>query len=191
MGDVDGRARDGVGHARVGEAQVPGVQVDVPGRLVAVKPDGGVPGEEQRLVGGRDVHLLHDPGVEVELDLDVVALREQVPRQPHVHRRVGGGGRHGGTSRHVHAGGLNLEHDYHGDHAGDGGDRQDAEDDGQTFGQAGFVGHGGSFLRSALKPPLPGDDPRGEAAWDLKTSTLPLPLKQGSVRAIAALRIKH
>lgn len=127
------------------------MEVDAPRSLDTVQVDGGVSGENQRLVGGRDVHHLHDSGVDVRLDEDFVAFWYQVPRQPHNRRWSRSGGRYGWRTRHIHVTDLDLVHGYHGDHAGDGRDRQDRKGNGETLGQDAFSRHRGSFLWSAPK----------------------------------------
>lgn len=68
------------------------MEVDGCSCLGAVKVNSRVPSKENGLVGTGDIFHLNDPGVHVRLQEDLVAVRNEILRQPH-DRRCGGGHR--------------------------------------------------------------------------------------------------
>lgn len=127
------------------------MEVDGFSCLDAVKVNGRVPGEEYCLVGTGDIFHLNDPGVQVRLQEDLVAVRNEILRQPHDRWWFCGGGRQGWTGRRVHARDLSVVQNDHGDNADDGRDGQDDKGGGDSLAYEGLFGHGGCFLPSALK----------------------------------------
>lgn len=119
------------------------MEVDGCSCLGAVKVNCRVPSKENGLVRTGDIFHLNDPGVQVRLQEDLVAVRNESLRQPHEGRCSCGGGDHGwmefqGRERSV------VQND-HGENASDGRDSQDDKDGGDSFGYDRPFGHGGWF----------------------------------------------
>lgn len=113
-----------------------------------VKINSRVPSEDEGLVRAGDVDLVNDPGVEVRLEVEFVAVRFQVPRQPQFgpgsRGKLGGGGV-GRTGCWIHGLNLDVVHDQHGEDAGDGRDGQYDRGDGKNLGYVESFRHDDQF----------------------------------------------
>lgn len=118
------------------------------GSLDTVEVNGGVPSEDQCLVGAGDIHFLNNSGVEGKREEDPVALRYQVLWQPHDWWWAQGSGWDGWTRRWFHWFYLDFVQNSHGDGTGNDGERQDGKGGGQGQGYARLLWHCCCFLWS-------------------------------------------
>lgn len=127
------------------------MEVDAASPLDTLKVNCRVPSEKGRLVGTGDVHLLDDAAVQVGLEEDLVALRYEIPRQPHAGRRCCGGGREGRSGCRVHRRDLIVVKNDHGDNAADDSEGQQDKGGGDDLGFVVIFRHAGCSLCSVLK----------------------------------------
>lgn len=121
------------------------MEVDGFSCLDAVKVNSRIPSKEKGLVGTGDILLLNDPGVQVRLQKDLVAVRNEILRQPHDRRYSYGGGHRGRMGQPVQGRELSVVQSDHDDDASDGRDGQDDKDGDNNLGYDRLFWHGGCF----------------------------------------------